>query len=51
MFYTETEGNMLSGFTELALRLRGEKLKDRVRKCIYGDGSFLENTMPQRRHM
>jgi len=50
MLYTETEGNELSGFTELALRLRGERLRDRAWRIIYGDGSFLETTMPKPRH-
>ena len=50
MFYTEAEENMFSGFTELALRLMGEKLKDRIRRIIYKGVSFLENTIRKHHH-
>jgi hypothetical protein len=46
MLYTETEGNELSGFTALALRLRGKGLRNKARIFLYGNGSFLGKIKP-----
>ena len=46
MLYSKTENNLLSGFTELALRLRGKGLRNKARIFLYGEGSFLEKIKP-----